>query len=166
MKQITSLFILTISTLCFSSSLNLQTGQTTSIQVYDDGHYKKGLSKNYLRYNNIVTDNVTKLMWEDGVVNSANKNNAIIYCNDLSLGGYTNWRLPTIKELSSLVDSSKTAPSINNIFKNTNSNLYISSSFYQYSSSAASMVVDFNEGYVHFGLDSTSYKIRCVRDLK
>jgi hypothetical protein len=61
-----------------------------------------------------VTDLVTSLMWEkapsaDTYIWSA----AVTHCPQLTLGGYTDWRLPTFIELMSLVDFSASLPSIN-----------------------------------------------------
>lgn len=60
-----------------------------------------------------VTDNVTGLTWSqttdinrDGVINAKDKltfDEALNYAASLQLGGYEDWRLPTIKELYSLV---------------------------------------------------------------
>jgi hypothetical protein len=70
-----------------------------------------------------VTDNVTGLMWQqspdsdgdgDGNIGAADKlsyDEAVNRADTLSLGGYTDWRLPTIKELYSLIDFSGTDPS-------------------------------------------------------
>lgn len=55
---------------------------------------------------NVVQDNLTGLMWtRNANLNGAkNWNNAIDYCNNLSHGGYDDWRLPNIRELQSLID--------------------------------------------------------------
>ncbi len=68
-----------------------------------------------------VTDDVTGLMWQqspdtdgDGDIDAEDKltyDEAVAGATTLSLGGYTDWRLPTIKELYSLIDFSGTDPS-------------------------------------------------------
>jgi len=67
-----------------------------------------------------VTDTSTGLMWQQATP-SMTWWLALVYCEGLNLGGYMDWRMPTIKELLSLVDFSHTNPSINtNHFPNTN----------------------------------------------
>ena len=51
-----------------------------------------------------LKDTRTKLMWtakDNG--SDITWNNAVRYCDGLNLGGYRNWRLPTIKELEGLL---------------------------------------------------------------
>jgi len=90
----------------------------------------------------MVRDNVTGLIWEvktdDGSIND--KDNTydwqdaqdvfIATLNSQNFGGYNDWRLPTIKELSTLVDSSipNPGPTVNtDYFPNTVSSYYWSS---------------------------------------
>jgi TolB-like protein len=51
------------------------------------------------------TDPNTGLMWQNGATVGFNSNyqNAPNYCRNLSLGGYSDWRLPTESELRSLI---------------------------------------------------------------
>ena len=68
-----------------------------------------------------VTDNVTGLMWQqtpdtdgDGDIDAADKlsyDDAVAGANTFDLGGYSDWRLPTIKELYSLIDFGGVDPS-------------------------------------------------------
>ena len=61
--------------------------------------------------NGTITDTTTGLMWQqqdDGITKTWE--NAIKYCESLSLAGYDDWRLPNIKELSSIVDTSTYNP--------------------------------------------------------
>jgi len=55
-----------------------------------------------------VTDKVTGLMWQqqnDGTTKAWN--DALSYCEGLSLGGFTDWRLPNVKELRSAASAAK-----------------------------------------------------------
>jgi hypothetical protein len=63
-----------------------------------------------------VTDIGTGLMWQqDGSAIRAWEQ-ALAVCESLNLGGYTDWRLPNIKELLSLVDFSRHSPAINKTY--------------------------------------------------
>jgi hypothetical protein len=52
-----------------------------------------------------VTDNVTGLMWQQAIApGTYSYAAALAYCPTLTLGGHSDWRLPSIIELISLVD--------------------------------------------------------------
>ncbi len=53
-----------------------------------------------------VTDLVTGLMWQQGYSGKMPHSEAEAGASGLNLAGYTDWRLPTIKELYSLIDFS------------------------------------------------------------
>jgi hypothetical protein len=62
-----------------------------------------------------VTDSVANLMWQDGIWATASTitwDAALAYCENLSHGGYTDWKLPDIRELESLVDTGSYGPAI------------------------------------------------------
>jgi hypothetical protein len=50
-----------------------------------------------------VTDNITGLMWEQDMGNQITWYEAFTKAESLTTGGYTDWRVPTIKELYSLI---------------------------------------------------------------
>jgi hypothetical protein len=121
-----------------------KTGQTISYRNYDDGYYQKGslISPRFVdNGDGTITDRVTNLMWQkDGYYwDSCGIQVAIDNCEALSLGGFTDWRLPNIKELMSIVNYGKNSPAIDQPpFTNTQWGHYWSSTYY--------LVVDFNDG--------------------
>jgi hypothetical protein len=53
----------------------------------------------------VVVDKVTGLMWQQPVSSQGyTLSSGLSYCRGLSLAGYSDWRLPTVIELYSLVD--------------------------------------------------------------
>ena len=64
-----------------------------------------------------ITDKRTNLMWiKNGwrieLFSAVKWQDAIKKCEDFNYGGYTNWRLPTIKEWKSLLDREKECPAL------------------------------------------------------
>lgn len=58
-----------------------------------------------------VTDHSTGLMWQqfdDGDLKGWPE--ALAYCEDLCLGGHDDWRMPNVKELRTIVDTSRRNP--------------------------------------------------------
>lgn len=78
----------------------------------------------------IVTDNVTGLQWQDDAKSADNAliwTEALDLCESLSLGGRSDWRLPNINELRSIVDFRHIDPATDPIFRNSASTPYWSS---------------------------------------
>ncbi|MCP4220995.1 MAG: DUF1566 domain-containing protein [bacterium] len=76
-----------------------------------DAHYG-GLQPDYTdNGDGTVTDNNTGLMWQQDPGNKMGYSAAEAGAETFSLAGYTDWRLPTIKELYSLILFSGTDPS-------------------------------------------------------
>ncbi len=128
----------------------------------------RGPSLTYGKYqdngNGTVTDLMTGLMWQAMEVRSEKWEQALAYCNRMDLGGYTDWRLPTIKELSTLVDESRINPSINTtFFPATRSAAYWSSTTFARHPGFA-WYVRFDSGLEHNGgYKGRRYLIRAVR---
>ncbi len=66
--------------------------------------------------NGTVTDLSTELTWQKDKGSQMRWGDALEYCEDLSLGGHSDWRLPNVKELESIVDNTMVDPSINYYF--------------------------------------------------
>ncbi len=111
-----------------------------------------------------VTDNNTGLMWQQGEVGYNDWEGAISYCEGISLAGYTDWRLPNIKELESINDDTLENPAIDtNFFPDAYVSYYWSSTTYANDSSRAQWVY-FATGGVDWGFfKSSNYYVRCVR---
>ena len=110
-----------------------------------------------------VTDGNTGLMWQQGEPGSMNWEDAISYCEDLSLAGYADWRLPNIKELRSIVDDGLYDPVIDtNYFPDVDTWNYWSSTT-SASDSFNAWYVRFDYGYVYNANKSNGHYVRCVR---
>ncbi len=122
------------------------------------------LNADFTKNGDIVTDNVTGLQWQDdAVVSETTWQGAIDRCEALTLGIYSDWRLPNINELISLVDDTRFDPSIDtSIFDHTISGGYWSStSRAGYSSSA--WLIGFSGGGQNGNGKSHNFYVRCVR---
>lgn len=88
--------------------------------------------------NGTVTDKATGLMWmqvDSGT--GLDWENALSYSENLAYAGYTDWRLPNIKELQSIVDYSGVYPAITaQYFQVTDQDAYFWSSTSAYFSNA------------------------------
>ena len=152
---------------CRALTVVLKTGQTTSYTNYDDGYYQKGAARSYTRDNTkeIVIDNTTNLQWQD---NSDAKtvqktwSEAKDYCENLTLGGYDDWRLPSDRELLTIVDYGRYDPAIDPVFQNVTSSWYWSSTNVASDSSYA-WFVNFRYGGGLWVDKSVSSFVRCVR---
>lgn len=114
--------------------------------------------------NGTVSDTSTGLMWQQETPDiPMTWKQALSYCESLHLAGYKDWRLPSKKELRSLVDYSQYKPAIDtHYFQDTLSIFYWSSTTNADSTDAA-WGEHFSDGY-----DYSSYKdvynyLRAVR---
>lgn len=163
------------------------TGQTTCYQASDpsaeipcegtgqDGAYNINPMSYSDNGDGTVTDNNTGLMWQKqddgigyynwyqasgtyhGTYNPSSQN----VCGSITLGGYFDWRLPTVKELVSIVNYAVLLPGpvINTTyFPQTRSNYY--------STSDMSWSVNFLAGQPWRTDASASRYVRCVRGLQ
>ncbi len=158
-----------------------KTGQNKVHYINDDGDLQKGVTRSYTRDNQkqIVTDNNMGLMWQDsenikkpwviqenyasGNYANTNGDTATTYCENLKLGGYEGWRLPTSDELYYLVDRGKERASIDSAFKNAT---FFGVSYWSSTASknsAKAWSISFDDGYGRDENKNSNFFVRCVR---
>jgi len=121
----------------------------------------------FTKTSDIVTDSRTTLQWQDNVdSNSTVKSweEAIAYCEDLTLESYSDWRLPNVNELKSIVDRTKKQPAIDTAFE------YVTSAYYWSSTTNLgyknqAMQVSFLDGRTDRASKAEIKSVRCVRNL-
>ena len=113
--------------------------------------------------NGTVTDAATGLVWQQTDGGGKTWEQAISYCEGLTLAGVSDWRLPNRNELQSLVDYSKSSPAIDTTyFPNTLASYYCSSTTFA-ESALSSWGVHFGSGHFSTIGKTSSPLVRCVR---
>ncbi len=165
------------------SRLLPKTMQTTARLTGDDGTHQAGwwkgltVSGNKTRFyaqsielDDIVIDRATGLVWpkdlsDDGGVGGSQEvwGDMIDYANALNFGGFTDWRLPNVLELASIIDYGRWIdPTIYQEFTNTYSSDYFTSTTFGLTTDSAFQVA-FNSAVISFTTKSSSRRLRCVR---
>ena len=114
--------------------------------------------------NKTVTDQSTGLTWQQEEPGYMNWGAALDYCNKLDLDDKTDWRLPDIKEINSLVDESRYSPAIDKTyFPNAYYDrcYWSSTSYISYAEHALSICFNY-DGFGYYDKNAVSY-VRCVR---
>jgi hypothetical protein len=62
--------------------------------------------------NGTVTDNIAGLMWQKSDGGEMTYENALVYCENLSLAGFTDWRIPTGSELFAINNYDRVNPAL------------------------------------------------------
>ena len=117
-----TVFLLILSSLVFSKEKPIYTiVDTGQSNYYNDKYSISKPQKNYPYFgqdssylgfqpnytnnkNGTISDKNTKLMWQKSITKKLNWQQAVEYANTSKLAGYDDWRIPTIKELYSLID--------------------------------------------------------------
>ncbi len=120
-----------------------------------------------------VTQSNTGLMWAKCAVGlsgsdcttgtalgNATWSDALTAANTSTLGGHTDWRLPTVKELQSLMDYSQSEPAIGTDFPNTNPNAWLWSSTPIVNAADKTWYIHSSEGYIGDLARTTNSNIR------
>ncbi len=165
-----------------TKSYDVNGNEVTDGSIKDDGFYQKGVTPSYSRANEVVTDHITGLQWQDdtaaktvtkpwatqanydaGNYSDTSGDTATTYCATLTLDG-GGWRLPTVQELQGIVVDGAYSPSIDTTaFVNySTSSSYWSATTHAYYTNDA-WVVYFGSGNTNSSYKSDNYNVRCVK---
>ena len=127
----------------------------------------KSLTTTLIRDDNkeVVLDKQHKLMWHDSETVSTiitNWDNAMNICSNLNLAGFTDWYLPNINELYSIIDRNKTNLVIKDAFTYSGI-IYWSST--ESNDNINKYQLDFQNGNVENKIPEYLNHVRCVREI-
>jgi hypothetical protein len=150
-----------------------KTGQTATFRTGDDGDLEKGYPETPPRLTDngdgTITDNGTGLMWvKDHTGAGAHGGvdqkwpHLLDFCVALDFAGHTDWRMPNVKEMLSIMDFGCVAPAMDPLFTHlSGANFWTSTTFIDWD--AAALLVSINEGTISYDDKETYNYIKPVR---
>jgi len=126
------------------------------------------LMAGFVKVGETVEERSSGLVWQDDHAVEEKEllyDEAKVYCESLSLAGSSDWRLPTLYELQSIVDLTRYDPALQRGFHFGLSKNYWSITPYADDETRA-WAVDFKSGSTEHSRHSYDYYVRCVRDMK
>lgn len=114
-------------------------------------------------------DDKTGLIWQDNkAVSDIEKTYAEAkqYCQKLTVDGFSDWRLPTIRELYTIIDLSKDRPVIKNGFTQRPDEWFWSSTLFAGDPQKEAWRVSFSYGEAEPSRQDRALHVRCVRNVK
>jgi hypothetical protein len=158
----------------FASSYWTKTEDVSSLDYFwsvdfyrGESHAEKSSEKDYVRcVRGVSQPKASKLIWDDSRASKTVKKDwksAKEYCQEMLLGAKDDWRLPTLKELQSIVNIKSYKPAIKNEFKYVAQDYYWSTTE-DISTDGYAWNVAFNYGHTTRASTLNEYGVRCVRD--
>lgn len=117
----------------------------------------------------MIKDSRTNLMWEDTPhvrETKITQPRAKEYCSELKLGGYHNWRLPTIHEMLTIVDYTRVSPALLKVFSYVEAESFYWTQTRLADEDDAFWGVNFKRGASSKASEYYDRYVRCVRDIK
>ena len=156
---------------CNSSSIGVFYGQDAYYAARGTCIPQKFRIDNSVPNEKTVIDENTGLEWQHTIpTDTYIWENAIKYCENLTYGGHNDWRLPTVKELFSIVDRSTSNPALDTTYfpDTPGSGTFWSSSIYASDTNNAWSIFfydGFTRDYDKDGsyFESGNLYVRCVR---
>ena len=157
---------MTGQTSCYSDTEQIACPNTGADYFGQDGYYQAGLPMTYAvegTSSDMVQDVVTGLTWIRSPYGKDTYVNGAAYCDGLSLNGYDDWRVPSERELVTLIDIGREAPTWNAVFNGGYATAgYFSSNAYSGDTTQQIGVV-FEYGNIIIHSATTSGYMRCTR---
>ncbi len=117
----------------------------------------------YVAGNKLVLDSGTGLEWQKNDESTLRTwQNALSYCEKLSLDDKNDWRLPNIRELKSLVDYNRYYPAVDPVIP-CQSSIYWSATTVANDAHPSAWTTFFGNGDDIWKGKTESYSVRCVR---
>lgn len=154
--------------MCSTAASNGENFQSHLISDEDRLAKQTIFIKRWDRKKDWVLDRQENLMWQD---NNAVANmeytwqNAKRYCHNLSLDGYSDWALPTIEQLQSLVDLNKYRPAVKEDITEISVLTFYWSSTTFIEDEKKAWYVFYKYGESYYANKGERYGVRCVREL-
>lgn len=126
-------------------------------------------SKQMYKNSNFVVDKKHNLMWQDHRENTKiliSHIKASTYCDELKLGGFANWRIPSINEYKYIIDKSRgNKPMINKAFRHILADGYWAKNRTWRTLGKYGYYVFFKSGAIYYQNRTYPKYIRCVRSI-
>jgi len=131
--------------------------------------FKFSFGENLIKNGSYVIDKTTYLSWQDTSANIKVRKTyteALKYCQNLRLGDYTNWELPSREQYKTIIDTTrKDELMINRKFKYIMSVEYWTKDTRWQSLNRYAYYVFFKSGAIYFNNKSHEKFVRCVRKM-
>ena len=112
-------------------------------------------------------DEKTGLIWQDNSEvgeKDLSHDEALAYCQNLSVDGFSDWRLPTLKEAYTIVDLSTNRPALKKGFEVLDDGRYWTSTLFAKDPKKDAWYISMSYGEAEPYKKSRIYHVRCVRD--
>jgi hypothetical protein len=122
----------------------------------------KPIKPRYARYINHIKNISNNLRWQDNSsirLQELNYKDAQKYCQNLSLGGISSWRLPTTKELESIMDFDTDSGNVRAL-RYTIDGVFWASTKSSYSYTRKT--IDFSNEFINNTPEHKLSRVRCV----